>query len=99
LGEGRAVALPKTDEPVRRQCAYFVDCVRRGVRPKPDGRLGLKVVRILEQATRSMQDGGRREMMGWDAAGWDRLLKAEPSGTAPRRAPMARRAAMSQAAS
>jgi predicted dehydrogenase len=68
LGEAQPQPLPRTDEPLRRQCAYFVDCVRRGVQPQPDGRLGLTVVRILEQANRSLHNHGRRERLYWDGA-------------------------------
>ena len=43
------VPLPTTAEPLRRQCAHFLECVRTGRRPRPDGQHGLNVVRILEQ--------------------------------------------------
>lgn len=65
LGEPQPVALPRADEPLRRQCAYFLDCVQRHIRPAPDGRLGLQVVRILERADHSLHKGGRYESLGW----------------------------------
>jgi len=48
------------DEPLRVECAHFVDCVRREARPRTDGRNGLDVVRILEAASRSLENRGRR---------------------------------------
>jgi hypothetical protein len=74
LGEARPVPLPATDEPLRRQCAYFLDCVRHGTRPAPDGRLGLTVVRVLEQAMQSLHHHGRRERVQGELAG------SEPHG-------------------
>lgn len=74
LGEARPVPLPVTDEPLRRQCAYFLDCVRYGMRPAPDGRLGLTVVRVLEQASQSLHHHGRRERLHWE------LAASEPNG-------------------
>jgi predicted dehydrogenase len=41
------------------EAAHFVDCVARGARPQSDGEAGLRVVRLLEAATASMQQHGR----------------------------------------
>jgi predicted dehydrogenase len=49
------------EEPLRNQCAHFLSCIQTGTSPQSDGRIGLKVVRILEQADRSLQNGGMRE--------------------------------------
>ena len=49
------------EEPLRKQCEHFLACIRTGVRPQSDGRVGLKVVRILEQSDKSLQNGGHRE--------------------------------------
>jgi predicted dehydrogenase len=48
------------EEPLRRQCTHFLDCIRDGSRPETDGLSALRVVRILEQADRSLHDGGGR---------------------------------------
>jgi predicted dehydrogenase len=50
-------------EPLRAQCEHFVHCIRTGERPQSDGRVGTKVVRILEEANRSLLNGGRRESL------------------------------------
>jgi predicted dehydrogenase len=65
-----------TSEPLRSQCEHFVNCVRTGERPQSDGRVGTKVVRILEEANRSLLNGGARESLITDrytvpAAGGD----------------------------
>ena len=41
------------------EAAHFVDCVTRSARPKSDGDAGLRVVRLLEAASASMQNHGR----------------------------------------
>jgi predicted dehydrogenase len=38
---------------------HFVDCIERGATPLTDGRSGLRVVQILEAASRSMRERGR----------------------------------------
>jgi predicted dehydrogenase len=41
------------------ECREFVDCVASGRAPTVDGHAGLRVVRLLEAATRSMRASGR----------------------------------------
>jgi predicted dehydrogenase len=41
------------------EAAHFADCVSRGTRPQTDGEAGLRVVRLLEAASASMQQHGR----------------------------------------
>jgi predicted dehydrogenase len=60
FGETTSIRLP-TVEPLRRQCAYFLDCVRSGARPKSQGQLGMNVVHILERADRSLQNSSHHE--------------------------------------
>lgn len=47
-----------TAEPLRLECQHFVDCVRDGQRSCSDGRAGLRVVRVLEAAQRSLDQRG-----------------------------------------
>jgi predicted dehydrogenase len=47
-------------EPLKLECAHFLDCVRTGNSPRTDGRNGLTVVRMLEAARRSIEKGGVR---------------------------------------
>ena len=37
---------------------HFTECVREGRRPLTDGAAGLRVIRVLEAAERSLADGG-----------------------------------------
>ena len=54
------VLIPRIDfrEPLRRECDHFVRCVVTGERASTDGENGLRVVRVLEAATLSLQRGG-----------------------------------------
>jgi predicted dehydrogenase len=46
-------------EPLQSECQHFVDCVRNGQRPLTDGLSGLRVVKVLEAAERSLKQEGR----------------------------------------
>ncbi len=46
------------DEPLKLECQHFVDCVRDNAVPRSDGQDGLRVVRVLEAAQRSLDQGG-----------------------------------------
>jgi predicted dehydrogenase len=43
-------------EPLRVECEHFVHCVRHGETPRSDGFSGLRVVRVLEQLQRSLEE-------------------------------------------
>jgi predicted dehydrogenase len=45
-------------EALATEVEHFVDCVRSGQQPESDGRSGLRVVRILEAAQRSIVTNG-----------------------------------------
>jgi predicted dehydrogenase len=47
-------------EPLRLECAHFVECLRTGATPRSDGESGLRVVRVLEALQDSL-DASRRE--------------------------------------
>jgi UDP-2-acetamido-3-amino-2,3-dideoxy-glucuronate N-acetyltransferase len=38
------------DEPLRLECEHFLECVRTGSTPRTDGREGLRVLKVLQQA-------------------------------------------------
>ncbi len=54
------VLIPRIDftEPLRSECQHFVECVATGKKPLTDGENGLRVVKILEAASRSLAAGG-----------------------------------------
>src|SRR5262249_36789453 len=45
-------------EALQTEVGHFLDCIRQGKRPLTDGEMGLRVVRILEAATRSLAGRG-----------------------------------------
>jgi len=47
-----------TTEPLRLECQHFLDCVRTGATPLSDGAHGLRVVRILAAAQKSLELDG-----------------------------------------
>jgi predicted dehydrogenase len=47
-------------EPLRLECAHFVECLQTGATPRSDGESGLRVVRVLEAMQDSL-DATRRE--------------------------------------
>ena len=51
---------PKLDQPeaLAEETKYFVECVEKNERPFNDGVSGLRVVRILEAADRSLKARG-----------------------------------------
>ncbi len=56
-------------EPLRTQCQHFIDCVLgRERQPQSDGRVGLRVVQILEAADRSLLNGGTLQPIDLEAA-------------------------------
>jgi len=56
------IYIPKIDmtEPLRSECAHFIECVQEGKPPRTDGYNGLRVVQVLEAAQLSLDQGGVR---------------------------------------
>jgi predicted dehydrogenase len=52
---------PKVDgtEALKRELEYFIECIMTNQDPTNDGRAGLRVVRLLDAAERSLKDRGR----------------------------------------
>lgn len=48
----------KQVEPLRTECAHFIDCIKTSAVPDSSGEEGLKVVKILEAAEESLRNGG-----------------------------------------
>lgn len=49
----------KQFEPLKMECQHFLDCIRTGDEPESSGLKGLRVVQVLEAASRSLRSGGR----------------------------------------
>ncbi len=50
--------IPKIDfiEPLKVECSHFVECIEKGKKPLTDGFDGLRVVRVLEAAQKSLKN-------------------------------------------
>ena len=48
----------KSGEPLQVECQHFLDCIRDRAQPLSDGKDGIRVVRVLEAADRSLKNNG-----------------------------------------
>ena len=55
---GETVVPLEWVEPLRAECAHFVECIRTGAVPRSSGHTGLRIVQVLETAQRSLMNGG-----------------------------------------
>jgi predicted dehydrogenase len=55
------VTIPyiKSGEPLRAECMHFLDCIRDRSQPLSDGYDGLRVVKVLDAAQRSLKNNGK----------------------------------------
>ena len=55
------ILIPKISlqEPLRVECLHFVECIRERKQPLTDGVGGLRVVKVLDAAQRSLKSGGQ----------------------------------------
>jgi UDP-2-acetamido-3-amino-2,3-dideoxy-glucuronate N-acetyltransferase len=63
--EGRPIDI-SSEEPLRRECAHFLDVVQNGGRPKTDGLEGLRVMEVLAACTESLEHDGNWVELGDD---------------------------------
>jgi predicted dehydrogenase len=49
----------KASEPLRLECSHFLECVKTRRQPVSDGRDGLRVVKVLDAAQRSLKANGQ----------------------------------------
>ncbi|HYE65705.1 MAG TPA: Gfo/Idh/MocA family oxidoreductase [Pyrinomonadaceae bacterium] len=59
---------PRLDmtEGLRTEAIHFVDCIKNNKRPETDGHAGLRIVRILEAAERSLRARGQLVELNYD---------------------------------
>jgi len=48
----------KTGEPLRIECLHFIDCVENRKQPRSDGHDGIRVIKVLDAAQRSLKNNG-----------------------------------------
>jgi UDP-2-acetamido-3-amino-2,3-dideoxy-glucuronate N-acetyltransferase len=58
--EGQVVDLP-ADEPLKMECRHFLECVASRSKPETDGWNGVRVLRVLNAAQRSLKNKGQAE--------------------------------------
>ena len=46
------------NEPLKVECEHFVECIRSGVEPRSGGDDAIKIIKVLETAQRSLNNGG-----------------------------------------
>jgi len=66
---GQTIALPK-EEPLRRECQHFLDCMRGRSQPQTDGESALRVLQVLDACERSLSERGTPVSVGQDAPGY-----------------------------
>jgi predicted dehydrogenase len=54
------VIIPRLDayEPLQKECQHFIDCIKSGKKPKSDAEQGIKIVKMIEAAQESLNNGG-----------------------------------------
>jgi predicted dehydrogenase len=54
------ILIPKISaaEPLKAECQHLIDCVEKDRAPRSDGADGLRVVKVLEAAAKSLAGGG-----------------------------------------
>jgi predicted dehydrogenase len=63
-GEAESYAFT-WEEPLRAECSHFAECIRNDEEPRSNGEVGLRVVKVLDAAQRSLLNGGKREKILW----------------------------------
>ena len=52
-------------EPLREECQHFIDSIVNHTEPRSSGRSGLRVIKVLEAAQRSITNGSTHEAISW----------------------------------
>jgi UDP-2-acetamido-3-amino-2,3-dideoxy-glucuronate N-acetyltransferase len=56
---GQVIPIPK-EEPLRKECEHFLECVRTGAKPRTSGEDALHVLEVLDACGRSLNQNGAR---------------------------------------
>jgi len=60
---GQVVPIPK-EEPLRRECEHFLECLQTRKTPRTDGRSAVEVLKVLEACERSLHSSGNYVDLG-----------------------------------
>ena len=63
--EGKCVIVNQ-DEPLRAECAHFINCIETRTSPRTDGIEGLRVLRILNSCQKSLEEERKINIEGQD---------------------------------
>lgn len=59
MGEANTIELESEEEPLKRMARHFLESIKDNTEPRSDGRDGLRVLRVLAAAQRSLVEGGK----------------------------------------
>jgi dTDP-4-amino-4,6-dideoxygalactose transaminase/predicted dehydrogenase len=59
----------EANEPLKRECQHFIDCIVQGRDPITNGDEGLRVMRVLARASMAMNAGHGGQAVFWGASG------------------------------
>ena len=62
--EDAEVIAFEADEPLRRECGHFLECIENRRKPRTDGENGLRVLEILDLCQKSLQERGKVLRLG-----------------------------------
>jgi predicted dehydrogenase len=54
----------KMEEPLRAECHHFLECIEQHRKPRSDGQDGLRVLKVLEAAQKSLESKGKPVEIG-----------------------------------
>ncbi|MBU0665010.1 MAG: Gfo/Idh/MocA family oxidoreductase [Proteobacteria bacterium] len=61
-GEGKTISVPQ-EEPLRAECAHFLECIATRNIPRTDGTEGLRVLQVLNSCQKSLESGKTEEII------------------------------------
>jgi UDP-2-acetamido-3-amino-2,3-dideoxy-glucuronate N-acetyltransferase len=63
---GQVISIPK-EEPLRKECEHFLECMLKTSKPRTDGESGLRVLEVLDACSRSLSQNGTPSPVVLDA--------------------------------
>jgi UDP-2-acetamido-3-amino-2,3-dideoxy-glucuronate N-acetyltransferase len=76
--QGERVEVPEA-EPLRAECAHFIECCERRRAPRTDGAEGLRVLRVLRAAQQSLEHDGKAVVPGSEPAELRSRVQVHPT--------------------